>query len=101
MDFPRLGEVPLAAVHSRQTIEGDAIPVAVRRRFDRGVRGTQWRVDELSIGVFAPRLSAQACLREEEWIEADREFYIVIRDGLEHYRARGRQRMKGKDGPER
>jgi hypothetical protein len=25
----------------------------------------------------------QSCLREEEWPEADREFYLVIRQGLE------------------
>ena len=31
----------------------------------------------------------QACLREEEWIEADREFYRVIRAGLEEMKATG------------
>ena len=32
----------------------------------------------------------QACLREEEWGDADREFYLVIRDGLERFvEARG------------
>lgn len=31
----------------------------------------------------------QVCLREEEWIEADREFYRVIREGLEAYRSGG------------
>ena len=29
------------------------------------------------------RRIVQACLREEEWIEADRQFYAVIRTGLE------------------
>jgi len=29
------------------------------------------------------RRIVQACLREEEWPEADREFYTVIREGLE------------------
>lgn len=29
------------------------------------------------------RRIVQACLREEEWIEADRQFYLIIRDGLE------------------
>ena len=29
----------------------------------------------------------QACLREEEWVEADREFYEVIRDGLRLYQS--------------
>ena len=29
------------------------------------------------------RRIVQACLREEEWPEADREFYLVIREGLE------------------
>ena len=28
----------------------------------------------------------QACLREEEWPEADREFYLIIREGLERGR---------------
>ena len=37
----------------------------------------------------ACRRVVQACLREEEWIEADRQFYLVIREGLEHYRAGG------------
>ena len=27
----------------------------------------------------------QACLREEEWGDADREFYLVIREGLERF----------------
>ena len=32
----------------------------------------------------------QACLREEEWGDADLEFYIVIREGLERFvEARG------------
>ena len=29
------------------------------------------------------RFLIQACLREEEWGDADREFYIIIRDELE------------------
>jgi hypothetical protein len=29
------------------------------------------------------RRIVQSCLREEEWPEADREFYAVIREGLE------------------
>jgi hypothetical protein len=28
----------------------------------------------------------QACLREEEWPEANREFYLIIRRGLETFR---------------
>ena len=31
----------------------------------------------------------QAVLREEEWTDADREFYRITRDELESYRARG------------
>ena len=31
----------------------------------------------------ACRRVVQGCLREEEWGEADREFYLVIRAGLE------------------
>ncbi len=34
----------------------------------------------------------QACLREEEWADADREFYQVIREGLEQFRDRERGR---------
>jgi len=30
----------------------------------------------------------QAVLREEEWGEADREFYLIIREGLEDLRKR-------------
>jgi len=32
----------------------------------------------------------QACLREEEWAEADREFYRVARDELEALRSTSR-----------
>ncbi len=34
----------------------------------------------------------QACLREEEWGEADREFYVIVRQELEalHQSRRGR-----------
>lgn len=39
------------------------------------------------------RRIVQACLREEEWIDADREFYLIIREGLEHYRAASGQGM--------
>ena len=31
------------------------------------------------------RRIVQACLREEEWIDADREFYHVIREELERW----------------
>ena len=31
------------------------------------------------------RCIVQACLREEEWADADREFYAVIREGLEQF----------------
>lgn len=34
----------------------------------------------------------QACLRKEEWADADREFYQVIREGLEQFRDRERGR---------
>ena len=36
------------------------------------------------------RSIVQACLREEEWIDADREFYAAIREELERYRDRQR-----------
>jgi hypothetical protein len=35
----------------------------------------------------ACRNIVQSCLREEEWHEADREFYLVIRRGLEDFKA--------------
>jgi hypothetical protein len=34
------------------------------------------------------RFIVQACLREEEWQDADREFYQVIRESLEAFAAR-------------
>ena len=38
------------------------------------------------------RYTIQACLREEEWGDADREFYRIAREELEAYRARGGNR---------
>lgn len=35
----------------------------------------------------------QACLREEEWGDADREFYRVAREELEAYRTRDGKRQ--------
>jgi hypothetical protein len=29
------------------------------------------------------RRIVQACLREEEWLDADREFYLIIRAGMD------------------
>jgi hypothetical protein len=37
----------------------------------------------------ACRNIVQACLREEEWGDADREFYRIIRAGLEDYKLGG------------
>ncbi len=31
------------------------------------------------------RYLVQACLREEEWMDADREFYLVVREELERF----------------
>ena len=31
------------------------------------------------------RYLIQACLREEEWLDADREFYLVLREELERF----------------
>lgn len=31
----------------------------------------------------------QACLREEEWADADREFYKIAREELEHWKSSG------------
>jgi hypothetical protein len=33
------------------------------------------------------RRVVQVCLREEEWIDADREFYQIIREELEKWTA--------------
>jgi hypothetical protein len=41
------------------------------------------------------RRVVQACLREEEWPDADREFYLIIRQGLEQYRSGGRACISG------
>jgi hypothetical protein len=35
------------------------------------------------------RHTIQACLREEEWVDADREFYRIAREELEAHRTRG------------
>lgn len=41
-------------------------------------------VDELAMRLARQcRHIVQACLREEEWQDADREFFAVIREGLE------------------
>lgn len=32
------------------------------------------------------RRVVQACLREEEWADADREFYLIIREELEKWK---------------
>lgn len=34
------------------------------------------------------RWVVQACLREEEWADADREFYLIVREELEHNASR-------------
>ena len=34
------------------------------------------------------RYLIQACLREEEWMDADREFYLVLREELERFIAK-------------
>lgn len=36
------------------------------------------------------RFIIQACLREEEWADADLEFYLVIREALERFQADAR-----------
>ena len=43
----------------------------------------------------ASRTIVQACLREEEWDDADRTFYAVIKEGLERYRSAGSGRAPG------
>lgn len=44
------------------------------------------------------RRIVQACLREEEWIEADRQFYLVIREGLERFKEGAGERSPGTRG---
>ena len=41
------------------------------------------------------RRIVQSCLREEEWPDADREFYLIIRQGLEQYRSGGNACLSG------
>ena len=41
----------------------------------------------------------QACLREEEWNEADREFYLVIREEFERLSAGQGGRKPGRGRP--
>jgi hypothetical protein len=36
------------------------------------------------------RRIVQACFREEEWIDADREFYLIVREELEAIRESAR-----------
>lgn len=44
------------------------------------------RVHETAIGMARRcRFIIQAVLREEEWADADYEFYLVIREGLERF----------------
>ena len=51
-------------------------------------RSTDRRTHETAVRLAVQcRRIVQACLREEEWVEADREFYLVIKEGLEGYRA--------------
>jgi hypothetical protein len=53
-------------------------------------------VHHLAIRVArACRNIVQACLREEEWGDADREFYKLIREGLEEMRERNVSGGKG------
>jgi hypothetical protein len=45
---------------------------------------TEPRIHEAAVCLAVRcRRIVQVCLREEEWIEADRQFYTIIRDGLE------------------
>ena len=49
---------------------------------------TDAAVHETSVRLAVPcRRTVQACLREEEWIEADRQFSLVVREGLERFQA--------------
>lgn len=44
------------------------------------------RVHETAIAAARRcRRIIQACLREEEWTDADREFYLIIREELERF----------------
>jgi hypothetical protein len=45
------------------------------------------RVHETAIRIARRcRFTVQACLREEEWADADREFYVIARQELEQFR---------------
>jgi hypothetical protein len=44
------------------------------------------RVHESAIRIARRcRFTVQACLREEEWADADREFYVIAREELERF----------------
>lgn len=58
----------------------------------RNSQPTDRRTHETAVRLAVQcRRIVQVCLREEEWIEADREFYQIIRDGLEAYRSEGQR----------
>lgn len=47
---------------------------------------TERRVHQVAIRIARRcRRIVQACLREEEWAEADQEFYRIIREELERW----------------
>ena len=53
-------------------------------------RSTDRRTHQLAMRLARQcRRIVQACLREEEWGDADREFYEIIRQGLQQQRSGG------------
>jgi hypothetical protein len=59
---------------------------------------TERAIDQVAITIARRcRHVVQACLREEEWADADREFYRIIRDGLEAYRDRETSALRPRD----
>lgn len=58
------------------------------------------RVHELAIRIARRcRFLVQACLREEEWADADQEFYRVCREEIEAQQAASQPADAGKDRP--
>jgi hypothetical protein len=48
---------------------------------------TDRRLHETAVRIAVRcRRIVQVCLREEEWIDADREFYLIIREELEQWK---------------
>lgn len=78
---------PLLPLHIReaiQTLVDAALPVDQARSPSGRAMGRESIIEDEAAWRMAQecRSIVQACLREEEWQDADREFFGVIREGL-------------------